>query len=129
MGNLQALIDGLSAHWQQERAEKQLTLGELIETLAAMPEGTEIEGLGDLRSYRGYYCDLAFEPEPGKRPVAEILEVCRSAMGRVFVGYKGGEYVMGAKTPLWLAPYGSSGVEIMGIRSDGTVETAAEHHD
>ena len=126
MDNMQALIDGMSAQWQRERAEEQLTLGELIEALEAMPEGAEIEGLGDLDSYRGYYSDLAFEPEAGKKPAAEILETCRAAMGQVFEGYKGGEYVMGAKTPLWLAHYGSCGDKIMGINADGTIETAAD---
>lgn len=126
MNNVQALIDGMNAHLQRERAVEQMTLGELIEALEMMPEGAEIEGLGNLNSYRGYYSDLAFEPEVGAKTAAELLETCRAAMGQVFEGYKGGEHVMGAKTPLWLANYGSCGEKIIGINADGTVETAAE---
>ena len=123
---LQALIDGISNQMQANRSYEQLTLGELIEALESMPDDVEIEGLGDLHSYRGYYNDLAFEPEACKKPAIEILEICRAAMGKVFEGYKGGEYVMGAKTPLWIAPYGICGRKIVGISTDGIIETSAD---
>lgn len=42
--NIQALFDGLSAEWQRERAETQMTLGKLIEILESMPADTEIRG-------------------------------------------------------------------------------------
>ena len=57
--NIQALFDGLSAEWQRERAETQMTLGQLIEILESMPADTEIRGLNCPHSYRGYYSDLA----------------------------------------------------------------------
>ena len=117
MSNMKALIDGMTIQWQRERAEEQMTLGELIGVLESMPEGAEVEGLGDLTSYRGYYSDLAFKPETGRKPASEILATCRAAMGQVFEGYKGGEYIMGANTPLWLAYYGSCGDKIMGINA------------
>lgn len=63
--NIQALFDGLSAEWQRERAETQMTLGQLIEILESMPADTEIRGLNCPHSYRGYYYDLAFEPTEG----------------------------------------------------------------
>ena len=127
MDNLQAMIDGMSADWQRERAATQMTLGKMIEALEAMPATAEIEGLGDLDSYRGYYCDLAFEPSKEKRLATDVLEVCRAAMGQVFTGYKGGDYVMGALTPLWIAPYGSGGGDkIIAINPDGTIEAAKD---
>ena len=129
MNNLQAMVDGLSAGWQRERASTQMTLGKMIEVLEAMPDTTEIKGLGELYSYRGYYEDLAFEPQEGKRPVAEILNQCRAAMGQVFIGYKGGNFVMGALTPLWLAPYGNCGERIIAVHKDGTIETSDEEND
>lgn len=126
MDHLQALVNGLSAEWQRERAGTQMTLGQLIETLESMPDGTVVEGLGELDSYRGYYCDLAFEPLPSKKPASEILDVCREAMGKVFTGYKGGDYVMGALTPVWVANYGDTGMRLMGIDADGKLELATD---
>jgi hypothetical protein len=124
--NMQALIDGLSAQWQRERAASQMTLGEMIETLEKMPKETKIEGLGELQSYRGYYADLSFEPETVEKTASELLAECRAAMGQVFEGYKGGDFVMGALTPLWHAEYGCTGKKIVGISEDGIIETAED---
>ena len=126
MNNMQALIDGLSAQGQRERAESQMTLGGMIETLEAMPEEEEIEGINAPHSYRGYYDDLAFECTGNKAKAADVLAMCREAMGQVFEGYKGGDYVMGALTPLWIASYGCCGNKILAIEDDGTFETAED---
>lgn len=123
INNMQALIDGMSLEWQRDRAKTQMTLGKMIDALKVMPNNKRIEGLGELSSYRGYYSDLAFEPSKGKKTVAKILKECGAAMGTVFTGYKGGDYVMGANTPLWLACYGLCGKKIIGINTDGVIET------
>lgn len=125
MIDMQALMDGLGAKWQKERAATQMTLGGLIEILEGMPDSVEIVGLGELDSYRGYYSDLAFEPSVN-RLSKEVLEKCKAAMGKVFTGYKGGDYVMGARTPLWVANYGDCGKKLMGINPDGSIETAED---
>ena len=122
--NIQALFDGLSAEWQRERAETQMTLGQLIEILESMPADTEIRGLNCPHSYRGYYSDLAFEPTEGTVTVSELLSECKAAMGQVFEGYKGGDYVMGALTPIWVAYYGHVGQKLIALHHDGTIETA-----
>jgi hypothetical protein len=127
MIDFQALMDGMSHQHQRARAETQMTLGKFIVALQDMPPDTSICGLGGLDSYRGYYADLAFSPNRSPRRADELLTACRAAMGRVFEGYKGGEYVMGALTPLWIAQHGSGGGErIMAIRRDGNIETAPE---
>lgn len=113
--NLQDMVDGMNARMQRDRAQGQVTLGALIEQLAALPGDAIVRGLGELMSYRGYYCDLAFEPSDRDEPIAVLLERCRAAMGRVFQGYKGGDFLMGETTPLWIAPYGSSGERLMGL--------------
>lgn len=124
MNDIQAFINGMSQQWQKERAATQMTLGGLIKILETMPEDMEIIGLGELDSYRGYYSDLSFEPTDTKRTVIEVLSDCRSAMGEVFTGYKGGDYVMGSLTPLWVAHYGSCGRKFMCVNEDGTISTA-----
>jgi hypothetical protein len=124
MDDLQALVDGLSVQWQRERAETQITLGKMIEVLDAMSSDVKLNGISNPHSYRGYYNDLAFEPGEGKTTAVDALAMCRAAMGQVFEGYKGGDFVMGALTPLWLANYGCCGKKIMAIHQDGTFEIA-----
>lgn len=120
---MQALVDGMSAQWQRERAETQMTLGAFIEALEAMPQDRQIEGIGHPHSYRGYYSDLAFERISEKVTVVQALAMCKESMGQVFVGYKGGDYVMGALTPLWIASYSCCGDKFMGIGEDGSLLT------
>lgn len=117
---LQAMINGMSAAWQEERSHSQMTLGGMIAALEALSPDAEVFGLGGLMSYRGYYSDLAFEPIDGARPVADVLRDCRSAMGETFEGYKGGDYLMGKTTPLWVSAYGrASGDRLMGLGLEG----------
>lgn len=125
--NIQALMDGISAQWQRERAETQMTLGKLIAALEAMPEGAEVANLKSAHSYRGYYSDLAFEQGEGMRPAADLLVECKAAMGQVFCGYKGGDFVMGALTPIWVASYGCGGQKLMALHQGGTIETAKDN--
>lgn len=121
--SMQAFIDGLSAQWMRERAETQMTLGKMISRLKEMPPEQLITGLCEPRSYRGYYCDLSFEICNEQKTAAELLAICERCMGQVFEGYKGGEFVMGALTPLWIAEYGRCGVKLIGIKDDGSIET------
>jgi hypothetical protein len=124
MMNLQAMVDGLSQQWQRERSETQMTLGALITALEAMPKDAEVANLCNPDSYRGFYCDLYFEKQEGTRPAVDLLADCKAAMGKVFTGYKGGDYVMGAPTPLWIAEYGDCGDRLMAVHAGGEIETA-----
>lgn len=124
MIDMQALIDGMSARRMRERAETQMTLGKLIAALEAMPSDAQVANLVSAHSYRGYYSDLAFERDEGTRPAYALLAECKAAMGQVFEGYKGGDFVMGALTPLWLSTYGNnSGTKLMALHAGGEVET------
>lgn len=64
----------------------------------------------DVDSYRGYYDHLAldFDSKPVRATVAGLLKTLRGACGREFHGYKGGLYVMGLETPIWVAAWGES---------------------
>lgn len=127
MFDLQALVDGMGAQEQRKRAETQLTLGGLIDVLEKMPPDMLVANLRDLDSYRGYYHDLYFCRGEGTRRAAELLAECKAAMGQVFTGYKGGDYVMGALTPLWISEYGhSSGTKLMSLNAGGEIETEQE---
>ena len=126
INSMQALVDGMSTQWQRERSATQMTLGDLITRLEKMDPILTFKGLGDLDSYRGYYCDLAFEPVDTYKSVLHLTAQCNDAMGKVFTGYKGGNYQMGETTPLWVAHYGGCGVKLTDINDDGTIETAKD---
>lgn len=123
---LQHLIDGLSASWQKERAKTQMTLGKMLSVLSKMPPDALVDEIVYPHSYRGYYDDLAFERRGGKIAALEALKLCQSAMGKVFRGYKGGDFMMGELTPVWIAVCGNTGQRLIGIREDGTFEIARE---
>lgn len=126
MSIYQAMFYSFKREMQAARAVTQMTLGKLIDRLKSLPQDLMISGLGDLSSYRGYYEDLAFEPLDVEIPVSELLNECMGAMGRTYYGYKGGEYLMGENTPLWIAEYGCCGVRLMGITDKGEIVTAVE---
>lgn len=124
--SLQDEFNGLMLSMQRERATTQMTLGKLIAALEAMPGNAKVKALHQPHSYRGYYMDLAFEHTGESTTAKQLLAVCRWCMGKMFYGYKGGEFVMGELTPVWIAMYGHTGERIISIRSDGTFETAEE---
>lgn len=120
---IQMMINGYSAQWQKDRSKTQMTLGTMIKYLESLNQDSFIQGMSNPHSYRGYYCDLAFEPQSEGTKVSDALQMCRSCMGEIFEGYKGGEYVMGALTPVWISCYGSCGKKLITINPDGTFTT------
>ena len=125
--DIQDAIDRILERAKAERAESQMTLGKMIQRLEGMPQDFEMQGFGFIDSYRGYYCDLSFSPSVEKMPVSEVLKEARGAMGKVFTGYKGGDFLMSESTPIWIADYGECGVKIVAINDDGTFETQEDN--
>lgn len=103
----------------------QLTLGEMILKMEAI-----IEKHGDkdditvwydfeylfpteLNSWRGSYSELALNYTSGDylnpKNTKEFLALLKRADGATFEGYKGGDFVMNRRTPVWVANYGNSG--------------------
>ena len=106
---LQAFIDKKMEEWQKDRASEQMTLGQMIVKLKTLPQDAKVRMLGHLHSYRGYYEDLAFERDINEETeVSKLLQHCQSAMGRRFTGWKGGEFLMGEDTPLWISEVGEA---------------------
>ena len=129
MVDLQALVDGINAREAAERGNDTtaLNLGGLIARLYALPAGAPVLGVASdpFHSYRGYYSDLAIEPSATERTTAgELLSAAHAARGAVFEGYKGGDFPMHDRSPLWLARYGASGgLRVVGLAAtpDGVV--------
>lgn len=85
-----------------------MILRELIRFLEeADPDLVLPEGFRDPHSYRGYYDQLAFQPARHVS-VSEMLADARSAVGTVYRGYKGGDYVMTEHSIVNISPYGQS---------------------
>lgn len=106
----------------------QMGIGELSSLLKAAGASKPVhaaigdESLGSVsavvRSYRGYYEQLAIEP--GEVTTAgELASALDAAVGATFYGYKGGNYTMSRNTPVWFSGYG----EATGCAITGVVET------
>lgn len=62
-----------------------------------------------LDSYRGIYSDLAIGiGGPRAVKAADFLKECENCVGATFSGWKGGDYLMGRDTPVWVADPGES---------------------
>lgn len=83
-------------------------LQDLIDWLEQQPGDARVpHGFGEPMSYRGSYDELAFEPKDDVS-FGEMLGYAKSALGKTFTGYKGGDYTMESYTPCWIAEYGTS---------------------
>lgn len=77
----------------------------------------------DIDSWRGSYSELAldYQNKVGmEMTVTDFLDMLTMCIGKTFVGYKGGEYVMGIGTPIWVANSGKSGsTAVVGVVNNG----------
>lgn len=128
--SLQALLDAMNDASSQERANYHMTLGGLVAALEGFDpdawvvyDTIEEQSPSAPQSYRGYYSDLSLPPRADPIKVSDLFELCREAVGRTFKGYKGGDFTMHSKTPLWASPNGvANGVAIMDAKViDGRV--------
>lgn len=91
-----------------------MRLGDIIEFLSERdPEIVVAHGFDRPHSYRGYYEDLAFEPEENIT-IGQMLTACRAALNHTFEGYKGGSFTMTESTDCWIANEGSGWGEGIG---------------
>lgn len=103
-------------------------LGVLIRQLSSCkPEAPVYFDFCDLvpdgiESYRGYYDQLAIGwKEAREAPtVADVLAMLRGAVGKTFMGYKGGDFLMDEDTEVWVDNSG---------RATGTIITHVEDDD
>lgn len=113
--------------------DEQLTLGDMIAQLKAIPRPHEVFVFFEfaelyvtgINSYRGYYEDLALSFTTsrggvyGKKSytnVVELLELLEESVGRDFEGWKGGTYTAHPNKALWAAcPGCTGGTAIVGV--------------
>ncbi len=134
--NLQEMIDGQMAKERLETLKKspQLCLGELAARLESVDPNLEVElDFGarptTLDSWRGSYCEVAigFTEETDKVLAGDFAKSVSASIGATYQGYKGGDFLMGRTTPVWVANYGHSYAKdyeddcrgVVGVRVDG----------
>lgn len=89
-----------------------IILLELIETLEKEDPNLIIpNGFNSPHSYRGNYCDIAFEPAENIT-IREMIECAKEAIGKTYEGYKGGDFKMSGSTNYHISYYGECGEEI-----------------
>lgn len=96
-------------------------LNELCIHMYSSKDQLVIEGVSiEFCSYRGYYKELCVEPSNNQNLcLTEFHNALADQIGKVFYGYKGGEYEMTEDTKLYIACYGDTGEKIVGIEKDG----------
>lgn len=116
---VQKIVDAMGAAARQTRTQYHLTLGKMISQLKEVDPQTHIY-LTKPHSYRGYYSDLAFENTGEPNTVGKFLkDLEENILDKELIGYKGGEFLMGKDTPLWISEYSdASNLAIMGLRVD-----------
>ena len=112
---LQELVNKMCVYNQKMRSKNMFTLGNLIDELGKYPKNWKvlIEPFHlvplSFHSYRGYYHDLCLtystrEESLGEEmSVGKLLDMCNATNGKEFYGYKGGEFLMNRKTPIWVS--------------------------
>jgi hypothetical protein len=117
MNKDQDLLNNAVSKMRSDRLKtsNQWTLGELIVALDMIENRSlpvyldRFEIPTHFISWRGSYDELAIEFDETSLPltVEQFLSKCKSVLdGEVFVGYKGGEFTMGRRTPVWVDHYG-----------------------
>jgi len=114
--DLQEVLHNAVENQRNERLKSspQLTLGELILKLKVFDSQSKVFFDFDdshptrLDSWRGSYCELAinYDSENNLMTVERLLVELESAVGNTYQGYKGGEFKMGRRTPIWADNYG-----------------------
>lgn len=91
-----------------------MRLDTYIETLTALDLHLEVEfdngeTPGRLMSWRGRYQELTLDTDETPScpmTVGVLLRDAMQANGGTFQGYKGGDYTMSLRTPVWADPWG-----------------------
>jgi hypothetical protein len=110
--------------------QQQMTLGEFLAALkrkdGALPVYFDFAYFQpyDVHSYRGDYSQLAlgYKIYPGGEncTVEDLRTMLDDADGKLFTGYKGGEYEMTAETHVWVAnPSESTGTAVVNVEDQG----------
>jgi hypothetical protein len=117
MFTTEQLIHFIENGVKAQRAEtfaqsEQLSLGEFVLKLEHIQDKTKFVYFADmvhipteLDSWRGIYNELALNYTKGDFTITveKLLTNAKEAVGKEFIGYKGGKFIMRRATPIWIA--------------------------
>ena len=125
---LQEMMDnaGDASRMKTLALSPQLTLGDIITKLEHLQAGLDKDDLErdpdvhfdfeyiqptSFQSWRGIYKELAlgFAIDGEAPKLSKFIEQCKECLGKSFYGYKGGDFIMSKRTPVWVANNGNSG--------------------
>jgi hypothetical protein len=115
--SMHRLLNTITAASRDERKKYHVTLGELIDALGGVDADSTVILSGEHsnlspalppNSYRGHYEDLAFPPSLTRINAGELRAGLIECEGKAFEGWKGGDFIMGRDTPLWIADSGEA---------------------
>jgi len=121
------------------QSDRHKTLNDLVNALLQVNPDSPLTfryfGTPSLRfvSYRGYYQDLAVTSgETDVVTVNEFIFALHKAVGKTYVGWKGGDFVADFDSPIWVV-YDASNVgefvtEVT-VESDGSIIIESESDD
>lgn len=66
------------------------------------------EHVGNFHSYHGYCNFPAIDAGHEPKRLVDFIHQVREATGGTFTGYKGGEFTMNRRSPVWASEYGRS---------------------
>lgn len=113
--DLQTIVNAINKTGFENRSKQMFTLGDLIQDLEKLPQNADItiepfHLVPDFfTSYRGYYSDLCltyktrYESYFNYKTVSDLLQMAKECVNKEFTGYKGGEFTMTLKTPIWIS--------------------------
>lgn len=100
------------ARAERMKTSDQFTLGEMIMRLETIRnedypvifDVVKFHPTG-IDSWRGVYSELALEYSSEGEPMSakQFLTILKETMSKTLVGYKGGDFLMGKTTPVWVA--------------------------
>ena len=115
--NIQVFVNDFNNRMKIESG-KEYNLGMLIKDLEQYKDEFLVAEFDDgsiptnFDSWRGSYCELALNyKKEGKCHIDTLYRNAFNANGSMFVGYKGGDFVMDLDTPIHQANYGECGVK------------------
>jgi len=117
--DMQDIVNAIGEAGRNTRSDYHLTLGKAIEVIKdadkTLPVMFDCNNSypGMPHSYRGFYSDLAFEWSTVGITAEFFLANLTTALGKTYVGYKGGDFTMTDDTPLWASDEGACGRAIM----------------
>lgn len=109
-------------------ASEHMTLGAMIARYDELGDYL-VENPGEAMSARAVYAHVGFDAfgaDPPRIPAHEAAAICRAVIGETFQGYKGGDFTMDERSPVWIAKYGDSGYPLLTIDDHGELVVGGE---